>query len=211
MSAGTFNLVMAASTVRQKSAIEVWPTVDNTVELVNVDTPSTPVERFHVARKVTDLGGGVWHYEYAIHNMNSNRAASRLTVSFGDTTSITNVGFHDVDSHSNEPYDTTDWVSATDGNSVSWSAPFFTPAQNANALRWATMYSFWFDASRPPGEIASHELGLFEAGQPAALTFWDNASMSPLFSDGFESGNTAGWSGKVGVNRSAPKADKTRN
>ncbi len=54
---------------------------------------ASPIERFHVARKVTDLGGGVWHYEYAIHNMNSNRAADELTIEFGEATTFTNVGF----------------------------------------------------------------------------------------------------------------------
>lgn len=195
VTAGTYNLSMAASTVREKSAIEVWPTVDNTVELINVDTPSVPAERFHVARKVTDLGGGVWHYEYAIHNMNSDRSASRLTITFGNLTNFTNIGFHDVNSHSNEPYDTTDWEVTTGGTSISWAAPVFVPAENANALRWATMYSFWFDATRGPTEIALHTLGLFKTGTPAELEFLATPQESPFFADGFETGDTSAWTG----------------
>ena len=39
--AGTFNLQISLfNTVREKSAIEVWPVIDPTVELVNVDVPS---------------------------------------------------------------------------------------------------------------------------------------------------------------------------
>ena len=194
--AGSFNLTMAASTVRQKAAIEVWPTVDPTVELINVDTPSVPKERFHVARKVTDLGGGVWHYEYAVHNMNSARAADRLTITFGQGTAFSNIGFRDVNSHSNEPYDTTDWEVTTDSDSISWETPLFTPSQNANALRWATMYSFWFDASRPPTEIAVHSLGLFTAGAGNELEFLATEQEVALFADGFETGDMSRWSGK---------------
>ncbi len=199
---GNFNLVMAAATVRERSAIEVWPTVDPTVELIQVDTPSTPVQRFHVARKVTDLGGGVWHYEYAVHNMNSSRSADRLLVEFAEGTTFANLGFHDVNSHSNEPYDTTDWESSTTGTTISWSTPFFTPSQNSNALRWATMYSFWFDANRPPHEILSHRLGLFEVGSPDELVFWENLAAAPLFADGFESGDTTEWSTQTGLAKS---------
>ena len=193
--AGNFNLTFAASTVRERAAIEVWPVVDPTVELISVDLPTAPVERYHVARKVTDLGGGVWHYEYAVHNMNSQRAADGLTIHFGDGTAFTNVGFHDVNAHSNEPYDTTDWESTTTIDSISWAAPFFTPAENANALRWATMYNFWFDASRPPSQIASHSLSLFEAGLPAEVVFLETVQELALFADGFESGNTTAWNG----------------
>lgn len=192
---GTFNLEFAASTVRQKAAIEVWPLVDAAVELVNVDVPSIPVQRFHVARKVTDLGGGVWHYEYAVHNMNSNRSASRLAVRFFGATTFENAGFHDVNSHSGEPYDTTDWPVTTMGDEISWEAPAFAPPQNANAIRWATMYNFWFDATRPPEEIATHVLGLFSAGEPTELEFLAGANV--IFIDGFASEDTSAWSATV--------------
>ena len=59
-----FNLTMPSATVRERSAIEAWPLIDPSVRLVNVDVPGSPIERFHVARKVTSLGGGQWHYEY---------------------------------------------------------------------------------------------------------------------------------------------------
>ena len=194
VAAGTFNLQMDGSTVREKAAIEVWPLLDPTVELINVDTPTVPAERFHVARKVTNLGGGQWHYEYAIHNMNSDRSADRLAIDFFEPTTITNMGFHDVNAHSNEPYDTTDWEIATTFDGVSWTAPAFVPVENANALRWATMYNFYFDANQPPSMIELHSLRLFKTGSPAALEFWPGTPLeTPLFADGFESGDTIAW------------------
>lgn len=190
---GTFNLQLLSSTVREKSAIEVWPVLDATVELANVDVPaSVPLERFHVARKVTEVTpGAVWHYEYAVHNMNSDRAADRLDIQFFGNTTFTNVGFHDVNAHSNEPYDATDWVSATTADTLSWEAPSFVPAENANAIRWATTYNFWFDADRPPSSLAVHTLRLFETGAPAEVEFLAGTSL--LFADGFETGDTSGW------------------
>lgn len=189
---GTFTLQMAEATVREKSAIEVWPVVDSTVELINVDVPSTPVERFHVARKVTEVTPGeLWHYEYAVHNMNSNRAADRLVIDFFGNVTFTNVGFHDVNAHSNEPYDTTDWPGTTTATSLTWEAPLFVPAEDANAIRWATMYNFWFDADQPPTSIESHSLRLFEAGTPESLEFW--LGDTELFADGFETGDTSAW------------------
>jgi hypothetical protein len=183
--AGTFNLSFVGTTVRRKTAIEAWAGIDNTVQLVTVDTPSTPIERFNVARKVTEVTpGALWHYEYAVHNMNSQRAASRFAVQFFGNPTITNIGFKDVNSHSNEPYDTTDWTGGVVGNTVSWEAVPFVPAQNANALRWATMYNFWFDSSVPPAEIEIHRLGLFNSGSPNELTFLPGTSN--LFSNGFE-------------------------
>lgn len=190
--AGTFNLQMLTSTVREKTAIEGWPVLDPTVELFNVDVPSVPVERFRVARKVTEVTPGeLWHYEYAVHNMNSARSADRLSIQFFGNTAITNIGFHDVNAHSNEPYDPTDWVSATTANSIVWEAALFVPEQNANALRWATMYNFWFDADRAPESISAHLLRLFETGTPAELEFLTGTSL--LFADGFETGDTSSW------------------
>jgi hypothetical protein len=189
-----FALTFSGGTVREKSAIDVWPTVDPSVELIRVETGLTPIERFNVARKVTDLGGGVWHYEYAVHNMNSDRGADLLAIEFFEGTTITNVGFKDIDSHSGEPYDTTDWEITTGADSVTWAAPSFSPEANANALRWSTLYNFWFDATRPPGEIKVHTLDLFKAGLPSELMFWKGVPLeTPLFADGFESGTTANW------------------
>ena len=197
VSAGTFALNIEPdnppgyyATVREHSAIHAWPALDPTVELFYVDVPGAITERFEVARRVTPVDADTWHYEYAIHNVNSDRSARAFTVDFADGTPIASVGFHDVDSHSGEPYSTTDWTPAIDGpsGSVGWSTETFATNANANALRWATMFNFWFDADAPPAE-AVHTLELFKPGSPAGVTF-----TIPLFADGFESHNLTAWS-----------------
>ncbi len=158
-----YNLAMTGSMVELLSAVHAWKANDATVEIFNEDFCSAPVERFEVARKVTDLGAGAWHYVYAVRNMNSDHAAQSFSVDLPDGTAITNVGFHDVDSHSGEPYSTTDWTTAVDlpNGTVSWSSETFAANNNANALRWATMFTFWFDANVAPAE-AQHDIGTFK-------------------------------------------------
>lgn len=188
--AGTFNLILSGATIREKAAIAAWPTVDPTVEFVTVDVPGTIVERFHVARKATDLGGGNWHYEYAIHNLNSDRGARSFKVQFTGASAISNVGHRDVNHHSGEPYATTDWAPTTSADAVTWATEDFATNANANALRWGTMFNFWFDANRSPGSIV-HTLVLFKPGTPTQMIFGIGNPL--IFADGFESGDTSAW------------------
>lgn len=184
INAFSFNLTLLASTTSQKSAIEAWKLLDPSVELLNVDVPSQPVQRFQIARKVTTLTpGALWHYEYAVRNFNSDRAADRLSIRFFGNTTISGAGFHDVNAHSGEPYDSSDWPSVLAADGIDWQAPAFPSAPaNANAIRWGTLYNFWFDASRPPADISSQTLHLFTAGTPSELGF----GVPVLFADGFE-------------------------
>ncbi len=106
----SYNLAYTGSFFEGQSAINAWRTSDPTVVIANVDVAGSIVERFEVARKVTDLGDGLWHYEYAVRNHNSDRNARGFTVAFPGATTFTNIGFHDVEHHSGEPYATTDWA-----------------------------------------------------------------------------------------------------
>ena len=189
VNAASFNLGFVAPTVRQKAAIYAWQEVDPGVEIVNADTGAPAVERFHVARRATPADGGSWHYEYAVHNLCSDRSARSLTIRFPAATAITGVGFHDVDHHSGEPYDTMDWQATTDADSVTWFTDTVDVDENANALRWGTMFSFWFDAAAPPIGL-EHTLTLFENGVPETLELGFD---SGIFYDGFESGDTSAW------------------
>jgi hypothetical protein len=191
----SFNISEAGPTVREQAAIFAWAAADNGVEVVNADLVSSIPERFHAARRVSDIGGGMFRYVFAIHNMNSDRAARSFSVDFPGATAITNVGFHDVEHHSGEPFATTDWVSAVDGpnGTVTWSTDTFAVDPDANALRWGTMFTFWFDADVEPTG-ATHTLGLFKSGSPSeiAVPFAD-VGATLVFDDSFEGGNTAEW------------------
>jgi hypothetical protein len=167
-----------SSTVREKTALYAWKAADPAVEIFNADFCSAPLERFEVARKVT--GTGPWHYEYVVRNLNSDLAAQAFSVDFPANTVISNVGFYDVDSHSGEPYSTTDWTSSVDtpSGTVRWETEAWASNNNANALRWATMYNFWFDADADPA-TAQHAVDLFKPLPEAVANAGNDVSVCP--------------------------------
>jgi hypothetical protein len=154
----TYNLSLG-TTVRERFAIQRWAVSDPTVALVEVDYPSVPVQRFLVARKVTRTAPGTWHWEIAVQNVNSALAMGALTIDFPGAAAITQAGFKDIDHHSGEPYSTTDWTVEVDAptSRVTWRTQDFDDDPNANALRWGTMYNFWFDVATPAAPAARLE------------------------------------------------------
>jgi hypothetical protein len=147
-----------SATVKTQPAITAWLAADENVEMQIVDIPGDG--RIHVAWKVTDRGDGSWSYEYAVHNLNSHRAIGSLSMSVSDATTVTDVGFHDVAYHSGELIDGTDWPGRHNGGELLWATKPFSANQNANAIRWGTLYNFRFVANSPPvdGRLT---LGLF--------------------------------------------------
>jgi hypothetical protein len=160
---GTWDLSFTDFTERGLPAIYAWQAVDPNVEITIVDVPGDG--RFFVAALARELGPNLWRYEYALHNLNSHRAGQSFSVPFTVGTTITNVGFKDVDQHSGEIYDSSDWSSAVFADRVDWTTSSFAMNPNANALRWATLYNFWFDADVAP-ENGSTAIDLFRPGAP---------------------------------------------
>ncbi len=140
---------------------------------VNVDPVDVPGEgRYFVANKVRDLGNGTWRYDYAVFNLNSHRSGSSFHIPVPAGVTVTNIGFHSPDYHSGEPYNNEDWVNTCGGSGeICWQTPqTYAQNVNTNALRWGTMYNFWFDASTPP-TTGTGSLGLFRPGTPESITF----------------------------------------
>lgn len=156
-------LSFTGSTIPLKPAIEAWKTADPTVTLSNVDVPGDG--RIIVGAKVTDLGGGNWQYEYAVYNHNSHRSVGKVILDKSNSpgATFTNLGFHDVAYHSGEPYDGTDWVGEVKTDSVEWATTPFATNQNANAIRWSTLYNFRFQSNQAP-TTGAVTLGLFRPG-----------------------------------------------
>src|SRR5213075_3301232 len=122
--------------------IMAWPTLDASVALANADyADQNLTARFIVGAKVTNNGNGTWTYEYAVYNHNSDRSAGSFTVPLSVGTQVTGIGFHDVDSHSGEPYDLTDWSSSITPAGIPWTTQSHAQNVNAHAIRWGTMYN----------------------------------------------------------------------
>ncbi len=158
---GVYTGAFTGTTNREQAAIQRWPLIDTGVTLVNVDVVGDG--RVMVGAKVTNLGGGTYHYEYAVFNMNLHDSVRLVRVPADSTVSVSNVGFHDVPYHSSEPYSGTDWTSAKTATNMEWNTDTFGANANANAIRWSTTYNFRFDADAPPvtGNVT---LGLFRSG-----------------------------------------------
>jgi len=155
----TFTSVGA--TVREQPAIRAWPGATFTT------LDSWPVDgRIIVAHKVTSLGGGQYRYDYAVYNMNSDRGIRSFSVPVG-TATITNIGFWAPLSH-DEGFSNAAWAAVNAGGNLTWSTDSYATDPNANAIRWATMYNFWFDANvAPVGSTAT--VGRFKPGAGPAV------------------------------------------
>ena len=166
---GDYDLVFAGPTITEIPAILAWPTIDPLVMSDTIDLDG----RIHVASTAKEIGGGLWEYEYAVHNLNSHRSIGAVEVPIPEGAAISAIGFHDVDYHSGEPFDGTDWPGAVDSGGaphrVAWSTTSHDVDPDANAIRWGTLYNFRFQADVPP-ELGELTLGLFRPGDPDQVT-----------------------------------------
>ncbi|HYE03676.1 MAG TPA: hypothetical protein VD963_10635 [Phycisphaerales bacterium] len=141
------------TTQRRKAAIEAWKLIDPEV----VETPVIIDGKFIVSSRAFDLGNGMWRYEYAVYNMNSDRSGQAFSVPVPADSVVTNIGFHDVDYRNgdgpgNANFSGADWTGTRTSNEVSWATQTFAENASANALRWGTTYNFRFDTNVPPAD-----------------------------------------------------------
>ena len=159
---GSLNLNVSGPTVRMLPAIHAWQAVHPDVELTNIDVPGDG--RIVVGIRTTESGDG-FHTEIAIQNQTSDRCVRSLGVDCCSG-SISNEGFNDVD-YQFEDYADADWTPSISGSDITWATETFAENVNANAIRWGTLYSFWFDSEKRPRDLT---LGLFKPGKPDSYT-----------------------------------------
>lgn len=172
-----FNITYTGSMAIGQPGIYAWRThglgnnvADPSVDIQIVDVPGEG--RFYVASKVIEVRPNLeYRYEYAIFNQTSDRSGGSLSIPAPASAVITDRGFSAPQYHSGEPYDNAAWTSARSATSVNFASPqTFAQNVNSNALRWGTMYNFYFKATtRPINRDAT--LGLFKPGTPNAVTF----------------------------------------
>ena len=150
LTGGAYTLSLTGGTIQGQPAILQWPQFSPGAQVSAVDAPDG---RFYVGHQVIELGDGRYRYEYAVYNLNSDSSAAKFTVQFAPGSVITNPSFRDVNYHSGEIYNGTDWIVSNSNNSITWECPETYP-QNplANALRFGTMYNFSFESPFAPTE-----------------------------------------------------------
>lgn len=168
----TMSTVSGFATQRTMPAIYGWTTAESGVTVRQINVPGEGT--FNLAYKVTPLADGMYHYEYMLHNLNSDRSGASFHINFPvggvtDLTDIVNVGFHDVDCHSGEPYSNTDWGTDRTDQAFGWTVPeMHAQNANANALRWTNAYTFRFDSNMAP-VAGTATIGLFKPGTPTSV------------------------------------------
>ena len=181
LSGGGYNLSTTGPTIQQKPAIYAWQAAMQSVELRTLDIDGDG--RFIVGFNVTENGDGTYRYEYAIYNHTSDLCGSSLSIPKAAGASITNVGFKDIHHHSGEPYDTTDWTAEVSKGAITWSVgTTYAADPDANALRWSTLYNFWFDSDTPPA-ACEVTLGLFKNDGSATFAGAIPAGTPPIAGD----------------------------
>lgn len=179
-----FNFSAVSSTVRMQPAIQAWADTGATVQQIEPDPGNDGI--FFVGYKVTGPNAGLWHYEYAVFNMNLDRAIQSFQVSFGFPVPLSNIGFHAPPQHpgwaqdgtvGDAGYSSTPWVVDNMGSALTWSSETMAQNPNGNAIRWGTLYNFRFDSVASPSQSQA-TVGFFKTGSPVTVDV-----MAPLGSD----------------------------
>lgn len=177
-SGSAWSFTAIGTTQREQAGIRAWKDTDNSVNEADITTQEAngATALVIIAAQATDLGGGIYHYEYALQNLNSDRSIGSISIPIRPDAVINNVEFHDVDYHSgdglnNITYSGVDWPSSIANASVTWATEDFAVNENANALRWGTLYNFRFDADVAPwpgkGTVT---MGYFKPGVNPTVT-----------------------------------------
>ncbi len=168
----TFNLIISSGrpTQRGQPAVRAWKDIDPVVVETDVRVPSEGL--FILAAKASSTGNGIYRYSYALENLNSDRSARSFSVPLPLGAVISDSGFHDAEYHSGEPYDNVDWSVAVTSDAITWSTDQYAVNPNANALRYSTVFTFWFDVNVEPvvdPETSKVTIGLFKPGAPSEV------------------------------------------
>ncbi len=113
--------------------------------------------RFLVAVKVTGPTNGMWHYEYAVQNVDNDRGGASFRIPVCDNARVENIGFRDIDQN---PLN--EWTTTRQGGELQYLASANNP------LDWNTFYNFYFDSDAAPvaGDVSLDQARL----GPGALT-----------------------------------------
>jgi hypothetical protein len=154
-------------------AIDAWPGATQTLlaQEIPVEEFVSPDGRCVLAAKATDLGNGMWHYEYALLNIDMDLQVGAFIVPVSANMVVTNAAFSAVEHH-DEPFNCADpdqvaidnapWVMDIGSTAIRWTT-------TTNPLRWGTLYNFRFDADAPPAEVTA-TLGMFREGPVTEVT-----------------------------------------
>jgi|GEM_PF-1050423 len=169
--------MLSGSTVNHstETIVEAWKSEDAAVEWVDVENTDEGGSGIHgyyqVAYRTWDNGDGTWEYHYLVNNQNSSQGCGSFVIPTGNGVTLSDIWFNDVDYHSGEPQDGTDWSMTQNANDITWECTeTFLQNPDANAINWCTAYSFGFTANAAPVSD-SGTITMFEPGVGTSLVF----------------------------------------
>lgn len=151
-----WNVTTTDSVEAQGPAINRWGEKRSTAQ------PQTDGDVI-VAVQTTNLGNGMWHYEYSVYNHTLDRQVREFSVPMPNGKIVQNIGFHDIDTDS-----TNDWVGVYANDKMTWSTGVFG-SSTADPLKYASVFNFRFDCNVPPVD-GNASLGMFKPGTGSTLT-----------------------------------------
>lgn len=184
--ASPFSFSANGATQREKIALYAW----TGASIVEVYPAPGSDGKAYVGYKVTNPSAGVWRYEYAIYNMNLERAIQSFGVPVGNGVTLSNVQFYAPPQHPGWSNDGTDnsqgfssapWTESDANGYKFWSSETLAQNPNANAIRWGTMYNIRFESNRPP-VLTDGRIGFFKTGQPTTVRVLAPQAGSPTCS-----------------------------
>src|SRR5207249_2877674 len=113
----------------------------------------------------------------ALYNYNLDRSIQSFSVPLGAGANLSNIGFHappqepgwaNDGTFNNQGYSSTPWAVTQASDSITWNTETFAQNQNANAIRFGTLYTFEFYADSPP-QSANAIVGYFKTGAPMTV------------------------------------------
>ena len=108
--------------------------------------------RVYLGVKTTDLGGGVFHYEYALHNRDNSRGIQTFSIPVCPGVAVTNQSFRDIDTNA-----ANDWTVTRTATDVVFST-------TDNPLGWNAIFNFSLDAAAAPAGDVSARLEQYDVG-----------------------------------------------
>jgi hypothetical protein len=169
-----FTFTAVGSTVREQPAIMAWSGA--TINQIEPDPGNDGI--WFMGYKVTRVSPkeNFYHYVYALYNQNLDRAIQSFSVPLGPGVQVSKISFHAPPQHPGWAHDGTQgdagyssaaWTVTQDANSITWSTETFAQNQNANAIRYGTLYTFEFYSQGP--QAANGTVGYFKTGAPMTV------------------------------------------
>jgi len=152
-----WNVGFSGPTQREEPAIYAWEQIDPSVSISEKQLSGDGT--IMVAHKATPTANG-WEYVYTVYNRDSDRGINAFALPVAPTAQLSNKYFRDVDHHSGDTPDPTDW-NAFEGTIslppvpsgvrvMAWHTQTYAQNPNANAIRWGTSFTFSVEADTPP-------------------------------------------------------------